>query len=59
MKEFAAFVVGMALLAAGALTTHSLETCSPKNRSEIKESVPEVTEPKKVELGSQQLHLDW
>ncbi len=59
MKELMIFLAGMVLVAGAAMTTHSFESCQPVNRLEIQESIPEVKESKKVELGSQHLHRDW
>lgn len=59
MKELLVFLIGMVLVASAAMTTHSFEGSQPVNRLEIQESVPEVTEIRKVELGSHQLHRDW
>jgi len=61
IKELSCFFVGLAAIAAGALTVHSYEVMEqPTPRSEIKECIPEVKEPKKVELGKEaEFHQGW
>jgi hypothetical protein len=60
MKELGCFLAGLAAIAFAALEVHSFEASQPEQRSEIKECIPEVKEPKKVELGTDaKFHQGW
>jgi len=60
MKELGGFLIGLAVLAVGAVQVQQHQTPEPPTQhSEIRDVIPEPPEQRQVQLGQTRLHMDW